>query len=397
MIPAIILSAHTMALGVVRALGTKGVPVVVVTYDPKDTAQCSKYVTAQVFAPHPLEDEEGFIATVLSLSENWKGAVLFPVSDETLLITARNKQTFSKHFKVACPDYQAVQQVVDKQHTYPLAEKYGVPVPQTLVPNCADELIEFGRRVEFPCLLKPSQSHQFYYRFGVKMFKADNCEELLDYYLQAADADLEVMVQEFIPGGDEEVANYNAYAISGVSKVEFTADHVRNAPPTFGSPRVACSRHIQELIEPGRRLMKALDYTGYACTEFKRDPRDGRYKLMEVNGRHNLSTLLAVYCGINFPWLEYQYQVHGICPEPREFQPGVYWIDMTRDLAYSIKHMREEAYSPKAYLKPYFSRHVWAIFDWRDPLPFMQRIRYLAGSLFRREGAYRVQTHPEKV
>jgi len=34
--PAIVLSGHTMALGVVRSLGTMGVPVIMVHYDKKD-------------------------------------------------------------------------------------------------------------------------------------------------------------------------------------------------------------------------------------------------------------------------------------------------------------------------------------------------------------------------
>ena len=29
----------------------------------------------------------------------------------------------------------------------------------------------------------------------------------------------------------------------------------------------------------------------------KRDARDGRYKLLEINARHNMSSLLAVRCG----------------------------------------------------------------------------------------------------
>ena len=49
------------------------------------------------------------------------------------------------------------------------------------------------------------------------------------------------------------------------------------------------SEHVPEVIEPGRKILQAMGFYGYACTEFKRDPRDGSHKLMEVNGRHNLS------------------------------------------------------------------------------------------------------------
>jgi carbamoylphosphate synthase large subunit len=46
------------------------------------------------------------------------------------------------------------------------------------------------------------------------------------------------------------------------------------------------------------RLLRALRFHGISQVEFKRDPRDGRYKLMEVNPRlwqwHGLATATGV-------------------------------------------------------------------------------------------------------
>ena len=380
--PVIILSAHTMALGVVKALGRQNVPLLVVHYDQRDMAQRSRYATQTLAAPHPQEDEAGFVAKLLQLADKWQGAVLIPVSDETLVVAARHKDVLSLHFTVACPDYATVCQVIDKQQTYHLAVAAGVAAPRTLMPRSLAEVQNFCAEVVFPCLLKPAQSHLFYTQFGVKMFVAENPDQLQDGYRRATAADLEVMIQEYIPGGDGDVANYNCYAVEGQVLAEFTGDHIRNAPPWFGSPRVVRSRKIDALLEPGRRLMQTLNYTGYACTEFKRDRRDGQYKLMEINGRHNLSTLLAVRCGINFPWLDYRYQAYGERPDTQTFETGVYWIDLSRDIAYSLKHYHEEKYALRDYLRPYLHPHVWAILDWQDPLPFIQRIMQLTGEWF---------------
>lgn len=383
LIPAIILSAQTMALGVVRALGQQGVPLVVVHYNSCDIAQRSRYTTQALLAPDPQQDEEGFVAKIMELALKWGGAVIMPVSDETLLVTARHKEELSRHFRVACPDYATACQIVDKRMTYPLAATQGVKIPHTLIPRSLSELQGFCNQDLFPCLLKPAQSHLFHARFGTKMFFVETPAQLLDGYNRAAKAGLEVMIQEYIPGGDKEGANYNCYAVGGKTLVEFTADHVRNAPPCFGSPRVVRSRQIDELIAPGRRLIQALNYTGYACIEFKRDSRDNEYKLMEINGRHNLSTSLAVNCGINFPWLEYRHQAYGEMPQAQIFKSGVYWIDLARDIAYSLKHHRDESYALRDYLKPYREEHVWAICSVRDALPMVQRVGHLAGELLR--------------
>jgi len=139
------------------------------------------------------------------------------------------------------------------------------------------------------------------------------------------------------------------------------------------------------VIEPGRKILKAMGFYGYACTEFKKDTRDGVYKLMEVNGRHNLSTLLAVRCGINFPWLEYQHLVENEQPTAQDFKTGIYWIDITSDVGYSLGYLKQERYSLRQYLRPYFNQHVFAIFDLKDIRPFIRRCLFLL-----KQGLYEV-------
>ena len=53
---------------------------------------------------------------------------------------------------------------------------------------------------------------------------------------------------------------------------------------------------MQEVVDAGLRLLAALDYAG-SQVEFKRDPRDGRYKLMEINPRLYQWHGLAAACG----------------------------------------------------------------------------------------------------
>jgi len=375
--PAIVLSGHTMALGVVRSLGTMGVPVIMVHYDKKDMGHVSKYIKHSIEAPHPETHESQFINVLIDCAKDYGGGVLFPVSDETVVAVARNKDALNKHFIIACPEWDIVSQYIDKKYTYELADANGVPAPKTIVPQSVEDVENYSKKVDFPCLVKPSQSHLFYAHFKCKMFPVNNADEMISIYQQATEVGLEVMLQEIIPGDDADVVNYNAYFWDGKPLVEFTSEHIRNAPPWWGSPRVALSNKIPEVIEPGRKILKAMGFYGYACTEFKKDTRDGVYKLMEVNGRHNLSTLLAVRCGINFPWLQYQHLVENEQPTAHDFKTGIYWIDITRDVGYSLGYLKQERYSLRQYLRPYFNQHVFAIFDLKDIRPFIRRCLFL--------------------
>jgi predicted ATP-grasp superfamily ATP-dependent carboligase len=380
--PAIVLSTNTMGLGVIRALGSMGVPIIAMYYDKGDTGYLSKYVQERVYVPHPEKSEDAFIECLVEYADHYSGGMLIPTSDATLATVSRHKMLLEQYYLVASPEWEISQLFIDKQRTYALADAIGVLAPKTRVPHSIEDVERYGQMIQYPCLVKPSQSHQYYDQFKTKMVRADNFDQMLAAYQQAAEVGIEVMLQELIPGDDSQGANYNCYFWDGAPLVEFTAKKIRSGPPEIGSPRVAMSSHIPEVIEPGRKILEAMGFHGYACTEFKQDPRDGVYKLIEVNGRHNLSTLLAVHCGINFPWLHYRHLVQGELPSAPDQETGMYWIDMTRDVGYSLKSRSREKYSLGQYLRPYLSTHTFAIFDWKDPKPFVKRCLDLAKTAY---------------
>jgi predicted ATP-grasp superfamily ATP-dependent carboligase len=382
--PAVVLATHTMGLAVIRALGEKGVPVIAVSYDRKHVGNFSRYVRERVWAPHPEKQEGAFLDLLTRMASRFGGALLIPVSDETLSVVSRNKTLLERSYVVAAPEWAVVERLIDKKRTYELARACGVPVPRTVVPRCLEEAEGYGRAVDYPCLVKPQQSHRYFDRFRRKMVRADNIGQLLAAYREARDQGLEVMLQEFIPGDDSQVVNYNSYFWDGEPLVEFTAQQIRKAPRVLGSPCVVVSRSLPEVIGPGRTILRAAGFRGYSCAEFKRDPRDGVFKLMEINGRHNLSGLLAVRCGINFPWIQYRHLMEGMEPSGTGFREGVYWIDFERDVA-QISRYRRDSYPLRRFLQPYVHRHVFAVFDWRDPFPFLRRWAGEAGDWLRKK------------
>ena len=377
--PAIVLGSHTMALAVIRALGVMGVPIVVVVYDEKEDMGCvSKYVRESIRAPHPEKFEDPFIELLLKCAGHLGGSLLIPTSDETLVAVSRNKPLLERHFILACTEWSISEQFIDKKRTYALADAAGVPAPKTTIPHSMEDVEKYGRTAQFPCLVKPCQCHRYYDRFKRKMTQVENLDQMLAAYQEATDVGVETMLQELIPGDDAQGANYNSYFWNGDPLLEFTAQKVRSAPPGLGVPRVVISQRIDEVLEPGRKILRAMGFYGYACTEFKKDPRDGQYKLLDVNGRHNMSGLLAVHCGINFPWLQYKHLVRGELPSACDYRTGVYWIDLIRDIGYSLKYSGKERYSLSQYLQPYRGPHIFAILDLHDPRPFARRCINLA-------------------
>lgn len=374
MVPAIVLSSHTIGLAVVRALGIMGVPVIVFYYEKKDMGYVSKYVKERIYTPHPEKYEDKFLNLLLDHGKRFNGGVLIPADDATLTVVSKNKRILAEHYIVACPDWEIAEKFVDKKHTYALAESVGVPVPKSVVPHSLEDVKRYGKIIDYPCLVKPCRSHLYFELFSRKMVKVNNRDELVAAYREAEGAGIEVLLQEYIPGDDKQGVNYNSYFWNGKPLVEFTAHKCRLAQPGFGVPRVVRSINIPELIEPGRKIVQALGFYGFSCTEFKKDARDGVYKFMEVNGRHNRSGLLAVYCGINFPFIEYKHLTENKLPKESGFRTDIYWIDEISDLLKSIRYYDKEKYSLIEYVRPYLKPHVFAVFDMNDPKPLVKRL-----------------------
>ncbi len=107
------------------------------------------------------------------------------------------------------------------------------------------------------------------------------------------------MYQEIVPGGDDELFTVGSYLDARSRPLAvFTGHKLRQHPPRFGVCRMAVSKWDDELAEAGLRLLRELGFWGVSQVEFKRDPRDGRYCLMEVNARHWMWHSLSTVCGV---------------------------------------------------------------------------------------------------
>jgi predicted ATP-grasp superfamily ATP-dependent carboligase len=187
----------------------------------------------------------------------------------------------------------------------------------------------------------------------------------------------DLMLCEFIPGPDTCGANYNSFCIDGRPVQEFTAQKVRLRPTAIGFPTVVHSRRIPPVLDAGRRMIAALGYNGFSCMEFKLDLRDGIYKLMEVNGRHNYSGCLASACGIDFPWLSYLAACDVTLPVAAHNEiPEIFWIDEERDMRAALPAFSSSIGAARSWLEPYRGAHVYAVLSRSDLMPSLN----LAGS-----------------
>jgi D-aspartate ligase len=271
-------------LGAVRALGRVGVPAIALDHRPWALGFRSRYALP-LLAPDPLPDEDGFIELLLELSDVLeRPAPIFPTHDEHLNSLARRADDLGDRYLSPFPSWDVLEPLQSKRHQIVTAEKLGLGAPATAHPRSAEEARAEAREIGFPVFVKPSDNIVFKRLHKRQAFMCETPAELDRAY--ELTADYEPMVQEFIPGGDEYLWTLGAYvAEDGRPLATFSGRKLRQTADNMGSCRVGETVWDDEVVNAGLAMLRELDFHGIAQVEWKRDPRDGALKLIEVNPR----------------------------------------------------------------------------------------------------------------
>jgi predicted ATP-grasp superfamily ATP-dependent carboligase len=292
-------------LAAIRSLGRAGVPVLAVDQRPWALGLRSRYALP-VQAPDPGTDEDGFVSTLVELGDALDRPVpIFATHDEGLNAIARRQGDLGQRFLYPFPPWETLAGIQSKRTQLERAEAAGVDVPRTGHPRTAAEAVAVADELGYPVLVKPADPIGFKRRHRRQAFRCETRAELEDGYARAEPH--EPMIQELIPGGDETLYTLGSYLDAGGRPLGvFSGRKLRQTPRLVGTCRVGEAVWVQEVVDAGLRLLAAFDFQGLSQVEFKRDPRDGRYKLMEINPRLFQWHGLAAACGVDLPRLAYQ-------------------------------------------------------------------------------------------
>jgi D-aspartate ligase len=302
--------------------------------------------------------------------ERWRGWALIPTNDYALAAIAQHRDSVSRSYSVTVPEAEITRRVLDKSITYRLAAEVGVDVARSYGPATRETAARLD--LAFPLVVKPLQSARFWEVFGKKLLVVLDRSELVAAVDRVAAAGMEAEVLDLVPGPDGNVYNYTVYLDRwGRPAAELACRKLRKAPRHFGVGRAATACDAPELRERTLALLARIGWRGVASVEYKLDARDGRYRLMEVNGRCTLTNALPTRCGINYPLLAWRENaLRERVSATSNGWPGV-WTHMHADLLYTAMEKREPDWSWKEFAGSYAGPWVDAVWSSKDPLPFL--------------------------
>jgi predicted ATP-grasp superfamily ATP-dependent carboligase len=283
---------------VVRALGRNGYRVAAAAAEPAAPALRSRYVSQRLAHPHPGDDRDAFVAWVERAVGDYRADCVLPLAECSIRALHRRRERFASRVALALPPSEATEVVFHKDRVLSLARSLGVDVPVTWQPESPAEAIDLSRRLSYSTYVKARESFRgdaARARYARGRFAHNPADCIAAWTALHAVVPLP-LIQDAVPGP--------VLAVCGawnegrpVCRFCYVA---RTAWPLSGGESA-----WRESISPDRapvaeadRLLGALRWTGPAHVQFIHDTRDGRFRLLEINGRFWGSLDAAHYCGV---------------------------------------------------------------------------------------------------
>jgi D-aspartate ligase len=389
--PAVVFQvSYANGLGVIRDLGRHGVPVLGLDDRAESLGFSSRYAAGMV-CPSPKKDEAAFLDFLEELGSRLpQKAVLFPTHDEYIWPLSRHAERLEQWYLLPFSRWDVMQRLHDKRAQLEAAWRAHVDTPTTAFIDGPDDVAAAVAAVPYPAVLKPVDSLAFKTRFHRHLIDIESPADMDRVWPDVADMGT-LMLQERVPGGDAELFTVGSYLDAGSRPLAvFTGHKIRQHPAGAGSCRLGVSRWDTALADAGLRLLVELGYHGVSQVEFKRDERDGRYCLMEVNARHWMWHALSTACGVNLSLSAYSDAIGHPFLAPRQTDGGK-WVVATKDTPLAVREMWRRQLSPVDWARSLQGTRVDGVLSLADPVPGLRNLGRVAKQIALRQPSTRVE------
>jgi D-aspartate ligase len=386
--PVIVLRSDSHGgLNIMRSLGRLGVPLYNIDPNPWAPAFRSRYCRGSFLwdiERRPAEESLEYMFEVRR--KIGRPCILIPTTDRTSLFVANHAATLAASFIFPQQRAGLVTSLASKREMFHLARRQNIPTPDAVFPSSLQDVLTFLERARFPVMLKGIDGQRLWDRTGKKMFIVRSEDKLLELYNTAEDFQSpNLMLQEYIPGGDDTVWMFNGYFNAHSDcLVGFTGKKIRQCPVHTGSTSLGICLPNQAVDRITRRFMKAIGYKGVLDIGFRYDARDNQYKVLDINPRIGATFRLFVgESGMDVARALYL-DLTGQEVVPSAAKEGRKWIVEDLDLVSCYRYFRDGQLSVGDWLRSFRGIEEAAFICFDDPLPVAAMLVSRTQELIRR-------------
>lgn len=373
--PAIVLGRGYTALGALRCLAMAGIPAYVAC--PRgDLATHSRY-----FRPLPGAPWDGRLdahaADALRAMPIDRAVLIAGADDAALWLADLPASGLGDRYLASASSRDTLGILQDKMRFGAFLAQSGIPHPRTFEIDSHQDIaaVPFGDLDRV--FVKPVDSQRFMRAYGVKGYWAANRSEF-ERIWQRLDAEgHKVVAQEYVPGASSDHYFVDGFrdrdgALSGL----FARRRLRIHPPWFGNSSYCRSIPLAEVagaVDSLDALLAQLRYRGIFSAEFKRDARNGEFRILEVNTRAWWYVEFAARCGVNVCAMAYRDAKGEAVPaSPRNYRVGAGCVNLIDD-ARSVM-ARGAPSTPLAVVLGQWLRAHRHVYRTSDPMPALRTL-----------------------
>lgn len=303
----------------------------------------SRYCDETVTIPSPSDDLTTYKNALLQVSSRPSVRTVLPVWESTVFVLSKYRDEFESQVRLAVPPFERLRDVQDRVRLVEVAERAGVPVPEThLLTDIDDwerELIVKSRynliTNEYVDSYPPNQTYSTHRIKHLEVGEEPDAEELIKEMEHVP------IVQEFVSYENEYVVG--AICDRGETLATVQLRQIREDSYRGGGGVYRESMYDPELDRVVRDLLQELDWHGLACLEYMEDADTGEFKLTEINPRTWQSLGPTIRAGVDFPysyWLLASGQSEQIDPE---YELGVRSHFLKGEFKHLLSLLREDS------------------------------------------------------
>lgn len=382
---------HHGALGVARTLGRLGVPVYAVVEDAYTPLSMSRYLTKAFVWDSCPTDPESFVKAMSLIAQFIaRPTIIFPMDDLSAVSVAENAARLAQWFIIPPIPPKLPRQLANKACFHALCAEIGMPLARSVMPHSFDDVRAFTESTRFPVVVKAAE--QWLPLKDTFVTKVIQTPEQLFHLCENYNYEgiQRLVIQEHIPGDDWICHGY--YNAEKNISLTFTGRKLRGYPPDAGSTALGLSLVNETLRCVSEKLLEAVAYSGIIDMDWRKDERDGQYKILDCNPRVGQNfRMFENSAGIDVVRAQHL-DLSGRCIDNAALVEGrLFTVESFYALAF-LRRLPRDASKQDAgkYLPPKSRELAWWSTD--DPLPFLMMTgRQFTRALGRAVGELRSQ------
>jgi D-aspartate ligase len=360
---------------VCRALSREGIRPLVLDNDPASIFWSCR--SAELVYAESLSGE-GLPELLNALVDSRREYVILSAIEEAVRTLSEYRDRLAPNLRLPYPPHATVAALLDKRRFYEQATARGFRLSPMYFLEDWDQF-DGPEPGGFPCVIKTRR--KVYLPGLAKAYRVAGPAEVHVILRELSTIPGlrpdDLVIQEWVPGGDREVVFcLHYYDGSGKAVASFVGRKIRQWPPETGGTASALATEDPEALGESLRFFESFGMRGLCSMEFKRSARDGRLHLIEPTVcRADYQEGVAVANGVNLPFIAYANLAGG---RPGLTKPGrrpVKWIHLGSDYQAASHYMQRGELSRWDWLRSLCGPASFAVLDPRDPGPFRELLR----------------------